>query len=311
MIETLKGPILVMGASGFIGANLFRKLLNVRQDVYGTFFSKGERLKGLPNIIEVDLTKYPLTTLNKVKPATVFDLVTYGAYSSETDTARIYETNVLFKMRLMEFLYQLRTTQCYIHAGSSSEYGEQADGPSENSPLLANSHYAVSKAATSALIHYWGRHRGIRCANLRLYSVYGPMEDSSRLIPKLVSAALAGTYPPLVNPRVSRDFVYVDDVCDVFIRTAAHLSPLMYGHSFNIGTGVSTTIWELARISKSLFSIDSEPEFSTMPDRSWDFYGKWRANRDKTYSCLGWESTTSIREGLLRYAEWLKNGLNK
>jgi dolichol-phosphate mannosyltransferase len=310
MIESLKGPILVLGASGFIGANLFSKLLSVRQDVYGTRFSQDGRLKGMPNVLEVDLTKYPLTTLNQVKPATVFDLVTYGAYSSETDTARIYDTNIIFKTRLMELLHKFKV-QCYIHAGSSSEYGEQADGPPEDSALLANSHYAVSKAATSALIHYWGKHRGMRCANLRLYSVYGPMEDKSRLIPKLVSAALEGTYPPLVDPKISRDFVYVDDACEAFIQAAAYLPPLMYGHSFNVGTGVSTTIGELASISRRLFNIDSEPAFSTMPDRAWDFYGKWRANIGKTYSCLDWKSKTKVEEGLRLYAEWLKNGLSK
>src|ERR1035437_10463768 len=101
MIESLKGPILVLGASGFIGANLFTRLLKVRKDVYGTRFSQDGRLKGMPNVIEVDLTKYPRTTLKQVRPATVFDLVTYGAYSSETDTARIYDTNIIFKTRLM------------------------------------------------------------------------------------------------------------------------------------------------------------------------------------------------------------------
>ena len=310
MIESLKGPILVLGASGFIGANLFKKLHKVRQDVFGTCFSQDERLQGMPNVIKVDLTKYPRTTLDQVKPATVFDLITYGAYACQDDTERIYDTNIIFKTRLMELMNEFKV-QCYIHAGSSSEYGEQADGPPEDSPLLANSHYAVSKAATSALLHYWGKHRGMRCANLRLYSVYGPMEDKSRLIPKLVSAALEGTYPPLVDHKISRDFVYVDDVCEAFVRAATHLPLLMYGHAFNVGTGISTTIGELANISRSIFSINSEPSFSTMPDRAWDFYGKWRANTDKTYACLDWRSKTKVGEGLLRYAERLRNGLSE
>ena len=307
MIESLQGPILVLGASGFIGANLFKRLLNVRQDVYGTCFSQYGRLKDMPNVLEV---KDPRYTLCQIVPATVFDLITYGAYSFEEDTDRIYNTNVILKHQLMEQLHELGT-QCYIHAGSSSEYGEQADGPSEDSPLLANSHYAVSKAATSAMIHYWGKHRGMRCANLRLYSVYGPMEDKSRLIPKLVSAALEGTYPALVDKKVSRDFVYVDDVCDVFVRTATHLPPLMYGHSFNVGTGISTTIGELANVAKEIFHIPVDPRFSTMENRHWDFHGEWRANTSKTYACLDWKSKIKIGEGLLRYAEWLKNGLSK
>lgn len=144
----------------------------------------------------------------------------------------------------------------------------------------------------------------MRCANLRLYSVYGPLEEPSRLVPSLVSAALNGAYPPLVDPAVSRDFVYVDDACEAFVDAALSLTPEFYGHSFNIGTGTSTTIQELALIARDLFHIDAEPVFSSMPNRNWDFRGRWRARPDKAAACLGWKPGTSLREGLARFAEW-------
>ena len=49
------------------------------------------------------------------------------------------------------------------------------------------------------------------CANLRLYSVYGPLEDSSRLIPNLIRCGSEGGYPEFVHPEISRDFIYVED----------------------------------------------------------------------------------------------------
>ena len=76
---------------------------------------------------------------------------------------------------------------------------------------------------------------------LRLYSAYGPWEEPDRLVPTLLGKALAGELPPLVSPRVARDFVHVDDVCEVFVtlRVRAH-RPL-----YNVGSGRQTTIAEI------------------------------------------------------------------
>ena len=300
-ILQLSGPILVLGASGFIGANLFKMLLQVRSDVYGTSHSNAWRLIGDSNVLSVDLLHDAYSVLEQLKPATIFDCVAYGAYSFEENPERIYEINVVFKVRLMELMQKFKT-QCYIHAGSSSEYGEHADQPTEDSVLLPNSHYAVSKAATSALLYYSGKHRGMRCANLRLYSVYGPLEEPSRLIPSVVAAAQRGTYPPFVDFRISRDFVEVSDACEAFICAALSLTSELYGHSFNVGTGISTTIEELATVARDAFGIAEYPVFSSMSNRAWDFHGGWRAQTAKTSTYLGWKARTSLKDGLLRFA---------
>jgi len=264
-ISLLRGPILVLGASGFVGANLLKLILQVRSDAYGTAFSTPAwRLQEIPpgNVITVDLLvpQSARAVLKQIQPGTVFDCVAYGAYSFEQDAERMYETNIAFKIRLMELLHELGTW-CYIHAGSSSEYGEQADGPLEESVLLPNSHYAVTKASCAGLVYFWGKHRGLRCANLRLYSVYGPLEEPSRLVQALISAAHKGAYPTLVDPGVSRDFLYVEDACESFVDAALSLSPAFYGHSFNIGTGVSTSIEALAGMARDIFHLDVPPVF--------------------------------------------------
>jgi len=310
-ISALRGPILVLGASGFVGANLLRMLLRERSDVYGTAFAlPAWRLDGLPkkNVISVDLLvpKSVDTLVRELEPATVFDMVAFGAYSFERDVARIYETNVSFKVRLTELLRETRA-HCYVHAGSSSEYGNRADGPAEDTALLANSHYSVTKSATSGLIHYTGKTLGLRCANLRLYSVYGPLEERSRLIPSLVVAGVNGGYPPLVDPDISRDFIYIDDACEAFVDTALNLTPEYYGESFNIGTGKSTSIGELAALARDLFKLDHPPQFSTMPRRDWDTTSRWRANSSRAREKLGWSARTTVREGLQRTAEWYQS----
>jgi len=301
----------VLGASGFVGANLLKILLRDRTDVYGTAFAlPAWRLDGIPkkNVLSVDLLvpQSVDTLVREVAPATVFDLVAFGAYSFERDVARIYETNVGFKVRLMELLRETKV-HSYVHAGSSSEYGSRADGPGEDTALLPNSHYSVTKSTTSGLIYYMGNSLGLRCANLRLYSVYGPLEERSRLIPSLVVAGVNGGYPPLVNPEISRDFVYIDDACEAFVDAVLNLPPGCYGESFNIGTGQSTSIGELANIARDLFKLDSPPPFSTMAKREWDTGSLWRADPSRAREQLGWSARTTIREGLERTVEWYQS----
>src|SRR5512140_3046379 len=121
-IEMLQGPILVTGASGFIGANLFRTLLKYRNDVYGTSTNmRPWRLFDLPDdkIIVTDLlVEYNLQELlETVKPMTVFDNVAYGAYSFENDADLIYRTNINYAVRLITAL-KARGVHRYVHAGS-------------------------------------------------------------------------------------------------------------------------------------------------------------------------------------------------
>lgn len=307
-IVTLKGPILVLGASGFIGANLLRILLSARNDVFGTTSTLPSwRLEDIDSthLIEGDLlTEGNLAeTLSRVKPKTVFNCVAYGAYSFQSDVELIYKTNVTFAMQAIEACQQ-RGVDCFIHAGSSSEYGDEAAAPDEERALKANSHYSVTKSAIANLIYFYGKKKNMKAANLRLYSVYGPYEDSSRLIPKIILRGLEKKFTDFTSPEISRDFIYVDDACSAFIDAAANLSPKNYGESFNIGSGVKTTIGEVAQLSKKIYEIAGEPKFN-YPARNWDV-SDWYANPQKAEKILGWKAQINLREGLLRMTDWVK-----
>jgi dolichol-phosphate mannosyltransferase len=308
-IERLQGPILVLGASGFIGANLFKLLLGVRADTYGTTSRfPAWRLERLPEqkVVEVDLLVDANleALLHRIQPRTVFNCVAYGAYSFERDSALIFETNFNFSARLLERLLP-RNIACYVHSGSSSEYGDHAAGPRESELPQPNSDYAVSKVASANLLAYYGRKQALPCANLRLFSAYGPLEDSSRLIPTVVRCGLEGKYPPLVNPSISRDFVYVDDICEAYIDTALHLKPDRYGESFNVGSGQKTTIAEVARVAAELFQLPGEPSYGSMADRHWDL-DEWYSDQQKTQQVIGWRARTSFRTGLSLTADWYR-----
>ena len=308
-IRSLHGPLLVLGGSGFIGANLFRAIKAVRNDVYAVVRrGKNWRLSDISDdrVIAVDLNDYSATKnlINSVGPQTIFDCAAYGAYSFEQDASLVYQTNVQAIVSLVGMLAN-RTCAAYIHAGSSSEYGTNSAAPSEESVCEPNSHYAVSKVAVATYLRYMGKFQNFPCANLRLYGVYGPYEDTSRLIPTLLRNALDGRLPPFVDPRTSRDFIHVDDVCAALIQTAASMRPAIYGESFNIGTGVKTTIADLAALTRRIFEVAEAPKFGSMEGRAWDL-PDWYSDSSKAIAQLDWKPLIGLEEGLKSTAEWVK-----
>jgi dolichol-phosphate mannosyltransferase len=310
-IAKIKGPILVLGASGFVGANLFRLLLANRNDVFGTTSNTDAwRLDGIDAsriivgdlLFEGNLEKI----LNEVKPQTVFNFTAYGAYHFEEDINLIYQTNITFTTRLIEELFK-RNIACFINAGSSSEYGNMAAAPTENSALNANSHYSVTKATISNLIYFYGKSKNMPTINLRLYSVYGPYEDSSRLVPNLILHGINQKLPHLVNANISRDFIYIDDVCEAFIDAAVSLNEKLYGESFNIGSEVKTTIGEIATLAREIFNIKEESPFNAK-EHKWDVED-WYANCDKAKKNLNWQAKTKLKDGLIKTTQHIKENL--
>ena len=309
-IRALRGPIIVTGASGFIGANLFKLLSNQRPDVFAVEQrGRSWRLADAKanSVVQVDLTDRSAVKnlIDTISPKTVFDCVAYGAYSFEQSIDRIYETNFLSVVSLVEML-AIGDIAAFVHAGTSSEYGANSAAPAEDAPVEPNSHYAISKVAISTFLDFMGKQRGFPCVNLRLYSVYGPLEDTSRLIPNLVRKARGGTLPDLVNAETSRDFVYVDDVCEAFVLAAAKMNPALYGQSLNIGTGAKTTIADLAAVAKAVFGVEAEPEFGTMSGRTWDL-SDWYADPRRAQALLGWQAVTTLEEGLRRASDWVES----
>ena len=194
----------------------------------------------------------------------------------------------------------------FIHSGSSSEYGDNCSAPSENEICVPNSDYSMSKLAATNFLANAGKNFNFPNITLRLYSVFGPLEDTSRLIPTVVHHGLEKKFPKLVNPEVSRDFIYISDVCNAFIQSALAINPEIYGEIFNIGSGTKTTIKDITVIAKKVFKIPYEPSFSTMDSRSWDLKN-WYSNPKKAKQKLNWEANVSIEEGLKYTKKWLSS----
>lgn len=300
---------LVSGAAGFLGANLVRRLLGDGCRVLalvrpGTDLWRLEGLREDVELVEVDLLDRQRVRdrLARARPEWVFHLAAHGAHPNQRDVPRILATNLLGAANLLDASEET-DAEAFVHAGSSSEYGLKDHAPAESESLEPNSPYAVGKAAATMYCQRAAREHDSHVVTLRLYSVYGPWEDPDRLIPSLVTRALEGNLPPLAAPELAHDFVFVGDVLDAFLLTAA-APALPRGSVYNVGTGRQTTLREAVDLVRRLFEIEGEPEWGSMPNRSWDTT-IWVADPALIGRELGWRPATDLAAGLAATRDWL------
>ena len=309
-VNQLTGPIVIFGAGGFIGANLYRTIIQYRKDVFAItskpFIPWRIENIFIENIIHCDITKKHLleNIFEKYKFKTIFNLAAFGAYSKQQDVEKIYQTNFNGLLNLLQIV-QDYNIYALIHAGSSSEYGLHCEAPTENEVELPNSHYAVSKVACANLIKYYGTILEIPVINLRYYSIYGPFEDPDRLIPTLITKGMQGIYPPLVNPEISRDFVYIDDAILATLIAANSDKKITKGQSINIASGLKTSMLDIVLKIKNIFNINNDPIFNEMQNRKWDLKN-WYGNPAKALLLLNWENDTLLNDGLIKTLQWQK-----
>jgi nucleoside-diphosphate-sugar epimerase len=302
-------PILVTGASGFVGACVVRELVARRQEVHILLRRDSQtwRLDDLRERVVVhrgsllDAEAIRAVVL-EVRPRTVLHLATHGAYESQADARAILQTNILGTHHLLAAAAEAGV-EIFVNTGSSSEYGFKTQPMRETDRLEPNSFYAVAKAAQTHLCSVLAGRGGMSVVTFRLFSVYGPWEEPTRLVPTILRRARAGLPLEMVSPETARDFVFVDDVVEAlldFPRLAA-----LSGEVMNLGTGRETTLGEFVATVKDLLGSSSPVCWGAFPARHWDS-NRWVADPEKAKSLIGWEPRYTLAEGLARMAAWME-----
>jgi nucleoside-diphosphate-sugar epimerase len=300
---------LVTGAGGFVGANLVRHLLDAGHEPIALVRPRSNRWRLRDLDREIAFRPADLSDPDAVhrsvldtRPDVVFHLAASGAYSWQQDFDAMLAVNVRATEALLRGARDVGAR--LVNAGSSSEYGLTDHPPSESETVRPNSLYAVTKAAATHLCRLAAATYGMHAVTLRLYSIYGPWEEPGRLMPTLVERALARALPPLVDPDVARDFVWVHDACDAFLAAAtADLADP--GSIVNVASGTQTSLGSVVEVVRSVFAITAEPEWGTMERRSWDT-SVWVGQPAAAAAMLGWRSCTPLSRGLQLFAEWFQ-----
>jgi nucleoside-diphosphate-sugar epimerase len=301
--------VAITGGTGFVGVNLARRLLADGHEVHALLRPGYQpwRIEAIRDDLRlhiVDLADRAAAraVIEQIQPEWVFHLAAHGAYSYQQDADQIVRTNLTSTIHLLDACLDVGCA-AFVNAGSSSEYGYKDHAPDELEAVDPNSTYAVTKAAAAHYCRFRSISRGAHVVTLRLYSVYGAYEEPTRLIPRLAAFGMRGQLPPLVNPDIARDYVYVDDVCEAFIRAAS--LPSEPGAIYNVGTGVQTTLRQAVETVKRVLAFDAEPQWGSMPDRAWDTT-VWVANPARIKAALGWEPRWTFERGFAAFADWLR-----
>ena len=170
----MKKRVILTGATGFVGANLARRLLQEEHDLHLLVRPSYNpwRIEGIRSDVqlhEVELTDAAALTavVGRIKPDWVFHLAVHGAYSSQTNLHQMVQTNIIGTINLVEAC--LKTGfEAFVNTGSSSEYGYKDHAPSETEWLEPNSHYALTKASATLFCRYTAQSQGIHLSTLRL-----------------------------------------------------------------------------------------------------------------------------------------------
>jgi dolichol-phosphate mannosyltransferase len=196
--------------------------------------------------------------------------------------------------------------EAFVNTGSSSEYGFKDHAPAEDEWPDPNSYYAVTKLSTTLYCRYSAQRYGVRIPTLRLYSVYGPYEEPSRLLPTLILHGTRNELPSLADPAIARDYVYIEDVCDAYLLAAGH-SLSEPGAVYNVGTGIQTPLSEVVSLTRQVLGVTAEPDWGSMPARLWDT-SVWLSDSRKIRRELGWTPRYSFDEGFRNTVAWFSRG---
>lgn len=309
-----KFNVLVTGAAGFIGSHLSERLVDLGYSVRGIdcmtdYYEKklkelnadAVKSKGVI-FLPLDLAEDDLSSAVQDVDL-IYHLAAQPGISDTTSFQKYVRNNITATYRLLEAVKRSSSLRCFINISTSSVYGADATGDETFEPQ-PTSYYGVTKLAAEQLVLSYAREQVLPACSLRLFSVYGPRERPEKLYPKLIGCILEDREFPLFDGSEHhiRSYTYVGDIVDGLIAALHNLDSCI-GEIFNIGTDTAITTGEGIKIIEEL--IGSPAKIARKPKRAGDQL-KTCANIEKARKILGYNPTTTVREGLKYEVEWYK-----
>ena len=316
-----KSDCVVTGAAGFVGSHLVERLLSEGHYVVGVdnFFSgRQENLTSLlehPDFSFLERSVTEVGLLGDLKAQypdleCCFHLAAIVSVPYSVDHPEVtMEVNCQAAVNLLREAEQLNF-RSFVFAGSSAEYGDEQRLPLKEEYATADtrhlSAYGRSKYLASREV------AASRCGvALRCFNIYGPRQDPtspySGVISRFVTMALQQQPLTIFGDGLqTRDFIYVSDVVEAYLRAAGVCSKSIRAEKdlYNIGTGTSTTIRELAETINTL--VGNHAELAFCPERPGDIRFS-AASVDALGKAGGWAPRVSLREGLGKTIAWARS----
>ncbi len=297
------------GAGGFVGACLVHRLVAQGIKPHVIVQSKTDlwRLADIRDkvlVYEGDLTDAAFLNriIQNIRPTIIYHFAAHGAYPSQQDAGRILTTNIFGTLYLLQALEGI-DYKLFVNTGSSSEYGFK-DAPMKESDVpVPNSFYSVAKVSQTLLCQYMATAKNKNIVTFRLFSVYGPYEEPTRLVPTIIRLSIQGKDLTMASPDVARDFIFVDDVVDAYLNVAKLMKNP--GEVFNLGSGVEVTLKQITGLVLELTQSKAHVQWGGMANRSWDT-SKWVGDVSKAKAKLDFAVRVPLKDGLTKTIAWMK-----
>ncbi len=301
--------ILITGGAGFVGSNFVHALTKSGDEVNLIVRPESdlwriESVKSKLQLHTLDLTKAEeiKAFVGNLKPEIILHFAAYGAYPGRpADPQTMILTNILGTANLLEACAETGF-KCFINTGSSSEYGEKDHPISEKDLLEPNNLYGVSKAAGTLFCQLIARKTGLPIITARLFSPYGYFEEGGRLMPNLAQAALGDKEFNALSPAAVRDFVFIEDVIDAYMKMI-NSPDRIKGQIFNIASGKQYSIAEVVAAVEKILNKKIQVTYGKVEAKQRE-PKMWVADISKAREVLGWSPAHSLEDGLRKYITW-------
>ena len=313
--------VLVTGAGGFIASHLVERLIaeGARVRAFVRYNSRGDPglLRRLPaeTFSQLEIVAGDLRDVEAVRESvkdidTVFHLGALIAIPySYVHPREVVETNVMGTLNVLMAAREFGTRRV-IHTSTSEVYGTARYVPiDENHPLQGQSPYSASKIGADRIAESFYRSFNVPVVTIRPFNTYGPRQSARAVIPTIISQALTRHEVKLGSLEPSRDFTFVADTVEGFLRVASAENVL--GEEINLGNDNTIRIGDLAE--KIFAMIGKTPRLVSdaqriRPGKS-EVLKLWASNK-KAKELIGWEPRVSLDEGLRRTVEWISAHLD-
>lgn len=307
--------VLVTGGAGFIGSHVARRLLTEGARVH-ILIKKGEPRWRIQEVLthltvwETDLADFASLqhTLFHCNPRVIFHLAALVNSARDWDLVPgMIQNNIVGTANLLMALKD-RDCEVIVHTSSLEEYGFLNAPFTEDQRESPVSPYSFSKLSSTIFCQMAARIFNLPIHILRLSPTYGPAQEGPMLIPSAIEALLTKKEFCMTAGEQLRDFIYIDDVVDAFLRIAALRQG--FGGIFNVGTGHPRTVADVIAIIQKYTGNNGVVHRGALPYRKGEGMAAFGSS-EKLKQLTGWLPSVSLEEGLKKTVEWYKDFLLK
>ena len=305
--------ILVTGGAGFIGSHLVEELLSNEHEILifdNCLTGKEENLEITGNFtfINDDFgSENSLEEIEKFDPDICFHLAAQSSVVVSVENPALdFEHNILQPIKLIHVLLKSNCKKLVFTSSGGTIFGEPSVIPTAEEDYAdePESPYGVAKKRLNELIKIMLKNSSMKYSILNLSNVYGPRQDphgEAGVVSIFANKYLKNEEPTIYGDgEQTRDYIYVKDVVSALIKA----SKIEDDHFLNIGTGIETSVNDLANSMKIQFKSDINHIYK--PPREGEL-NRSVLNNTKAKKELNWKPEYSLDDGMKQVFNWLRN----